>query len=425
MLVLLGGDEAAALGRRSDGALSLAYLPEYAGRSDATPLSRSLPLTALRHQSGNVESFFRGLLPENPELLAGLALDAGTSTRDVLGLLAHVGDDLPGAVRVRRHGNPSTGDGGVDWISLDEIASRLASLTNSQSRASGDYPHGRWSLAGAQAKLALRFEDGRWGIPWGIEPTTHILKPAIPGFGNYDLHEAVVTRGARLLGMSVAGSSLLALPNGSHAFVAERYDRDRDASGRVVRVHQEDLCQALGVPAWQKYEHQGGPGVKRISGLLASLSPEASASSAQRFFDALAFNYAIGGTDAHARNYSVLLSGGAATLAPLYDLNSALPFTRPDGARFAGVSKLHSAMRIGSNDAFTRVGETDWTACAQSLGLDPGMALDRLRVILGRVPMALTTAAKEITVESGVEPTVDWEDILGKYHQSLRIKAVD
>jgi serine/threonine-protein kinase HipA len=378
----------------------------------------------LHQESDNVEAFFRGLLPENPELLKLLAFDAGTSTRDVLGLLVHVGDDLPGAVRVRRHGNPSTSDGGVEWISLDEVASRLASLTNSQSRTAGDYPYGRWSLAGAQAKLALRFEDGRWGIPWGIEPTTHILKPAIPGFGNFDLHEAVVTRGARLLGMSVAGSSLLALPDGSHAFVAERYDRDRDVSGRIVRVHQEDLCQALGVPAWQKYEQQGGPGVKRISGLLASLSPEASGSSAQRFFDALSFNYAIGGTDAHARNYSILLSGGASTLAPLYDLNSALPFTRPDGARFAGLSKLHSAMRIGSNDAFTRVGETDWTACAQSLGLDPGMALDRLRAILGQVPMALTTAAIVITMESGVEPTVDWENLLGKFHQSLRIKAV-
>jgi serine/threonine-protein kinase HipA len=424
MLVLIGDDEVAMLGRRSDGVLTLAYLPDYASRSDATPLSRSLPLTVLHQQSGNVESFFRGLLPENPELLAGLAFDAGTSTRDVLGLLAHVGEDLPGAVRVRYQGHPPTGDGGVEWISLDEVASRLNSLTNSQSRIRREYPHGRWSLAGAQAKLALRFEDGRWGIPWGVEPTTHILKPAIPGFGDFDLHEAVVTRGARLLGMSAAGSSLLALPDGSHAFVAERYDRDLDGAGRIVRVHQEDLCQALGVPAWQKYEQQGGPGVTRIGGLLASLSPEAAAFSTQRFFDALAFNYAIGGTDAHARNYSILLSAGASTLAPLYDLNSALPFTRPDGVRFAGLSKLHSAMRIGSTDAFTRMGEADWTACAQGLGLDPGMALDRLRLILGEVSMALTTAAKVITMESEVEPTVDWEDLLGKYHQSLRIKAV-
>ena len=165
--------------------------------------------------------------------------------------------------------------------------------------------------------------------------------------------------------------------------------------------------------------------MKRIGGLLASLSHKNTASSAQRFFDAIGFNYAIGGTDAHTRNYSILLSGGASTLAPLYDLKSALPFTRPDGARFAGLSKLHSAMRIGSTDAFTRVGEADWTACAQSLGLDPGMALDRLRVILGQVPMALTTAAKVIAMESGVEPNVDWEPLLGKYHQSLYIKAVD
>ena len=249
MLVVIGDSEVALPGRRSGGGLLLGYLPEYASRPDATPLSRSLPLTVLNQESANVQSFFRGLLPENPELLKLLAFDAGTSTSDVLGLLVHVRDDLPGAVRVRNQGNPSTGDGGVKWISLDDLASRLASLTKSRSWAPGDYPHGRWSLAGAQVKLALRFEDGRWGVRWGIEPTTHILKLAIPGFGNFDLHEAVVTRGARRLGMSVAGFSLLALPDGSHAFATERYDGDRDASGRIVRVHQEDLCQALGVPA--------------------------------------------------------------------------------------------------------------------------------------------------------------------------------
>jgi serine/threonine-protein kinase HipA len=85
--------------------------------------------------------------------------------------------------------------------------------------------------------------------------------------------------------------------------------------------------------------------VTRISGLLASLSPEAVAVSVQRFFDALAFNYAIGGTDAHARNYSILLSGGASTLAPLYDLNSALPFTRPEPLLPSTTSIAHCRSR--------------------------------------------------------------------------------
>ncbi len=91
--------------------------------------------------------------------------------------------------------------------------------------------------------------------------------------------------------------------------------------------------------------------------------------------------------------------------------------------RFAGLSKLHSAMRIGSTDAFTRLGEADWTAYAQGLGLDPGMALDRWRTILRKVPTALTSAAGAIREESGVDPIIDWEQLLGKYHQRLRIKA--
>ncbi|MEI6506241.1 MAG: HipA domain-containing protein [Planctomycetota bacterium] len=141
-----------------------------------------------------------------------------------------------------------------------ELAECLADLR--RSAASGGLPlseHGQWSLAGAQAKLALAYADGQWGVPFGKVPTTHIVKPAIPVF---DAFEVTCLRAARLLGLSTA-----------HAWL-----------------------QSLGYPAWQKYERDGGPGLRQIGALVQRLPAHLREDSAVRLFDGLAFNYAVVGT---------------------------------------------------------------------------------------------------------------------------------
>ena len=338
-------------------------------------------------------------------------------------MLAHVGRDTAGALQILRLDVDPNHPGSIEWIDAAELAVRVAEVR--QSATSGlpiQHDNGRWSLAGAPGKLALRYENGQWGIPHGAEPTTHILKPAIPGFAKSDVTEAVLLTAARQLGLAAARTSVLRLPDESHVLVSQRYDRTRD--GRTwTRVHQEDLCQALGVAPSRKYQSDGGPGIAAIGGLFRRLPPAQGRASAARFLDALAYSYAIASTDGHAKNYSLLLAAGNATLAPLYDVNSALPYTRPKGGRYDNVRKLHSAFHLGRTDAFTRVEAQDWEVVARQLDLEPEFAVDRVREILARTPGAVEAAAREVLATARLTDAsaIDWTQILSDYHRALLV----
>ena len=401
------------------GGLHFDYDAAYRASSDATPLSMSLPLARDQHASAVVTGFFEALLPEQGPARARLELEAGVSRSNVFGLLAYVGRDLPGAVSIVSEGDGVPADGGVVPLTEHELADRVADLR--RSAASGGVPmseHGQWSLAGAQAKLAFAYTDGHWGVPFGSVPTTHIIKPAIPGYEQFDAFEVTCLRAARQLGLSTAKAWLQPLADGTHAAVVVRYDRVIEPDGSILRVHQEDLCQALAYPAWQKYEREGGPGLAQIGALLKRLPANLREGSASRLFDGLAFNYAIAGTDGHARNFSLLLSGPDAVLAPLYDLNSALPYTRPWGKRFDSVRRLHSSFVLGSTDALTRVDLEDWRSVGEHLGIDGDVAVDRVASILTRVPDAFVTASHEVAQESALTSAFDWEAAFVGYQKA-------
>jgi len=401
------------------GGLRFDYDTDYRDASDATPLSMSLPLTRDQHSSPAVSGFFEALLPERGPTRERLELESGVSRSNVLGMLSYVGRDLPGAVYIAPEGDGLLADGGVEPLTDVELAERLADLR--RSAASGAVPlseHGQWSLAGAQAKLALAYADGQWAIPFGSVPTTHIVKPAIPGYEHFDAFEVTCLRAARQLGMSTAHAWLQPLVDGTHAAVIVRYDRVVESDGTILRVHQEDFCQALAYPAWRKYERDGGPGLKQIGALIKRLPASFRVDSATRLLDALAYNYAIAGTDGHARNFSLLLSGPDAVLAPLYDLNSALPYTRPWGKRFDSVRKLHSSFVLGSTDAFTRVSAVDWLAVGEHLGIGGEAAVERVRSIITRVPESFDAAAHEVARESGLSVEFDWAAALGGLRQA-------
>jgi serine/threonine-protein kinase HipA len=393
--------------------LRFEYEPAYRDSSDATPLSMSLPITRDEHAPAAVTGFFEALLPEQGPARERLELESGVSRSNVFGLLAYVGRDLPGAVCIVPGGDGLPATGGVVPLTEVELAERLADLR--RSAASGGMPlseHGQWSLAGAQAKLALAYADGQWGVPFGSVPTTHILKPAIPGYEAFDAFEVTCLRAARLLGLSTAHAWLQPLVDGTHAAVVVRYDRVPGSDGSILRVHQEDFCQALAYPAWQKYERDGGPGLKQMGALIQRLPVHRREDSAVRLFDGLAFNFAIAGTDGHARNFSLLLSGPDAALAPLYDLNSALPYTRPWGRRFDSVRKLHSSFVLGTTDAFTRVNAADWRVVGEYLGIGGDAAVERMASIITRVPEAIEAASSEVAQEAGLPMTFDWSAAL-------------
>jgi len=212
----------------------------------------------------------------------------------------------------------------VEPVSNDEVAALLRGLRRDSGAWHPNAQSG-WSLAGAQPKLALAYDEltRGWAIPSGSRATTHILKPAIVGLDDHDLNEHLCLAAARALGLRAADSKVVRFGS-EQALVVRRYDRPL-IDGVVVRVHQEDFCQALGVHPQRKYQSDGGPTVDDLVGVLGSAGSQRD--DIGHLLRAVAYNWLILCTDAHAKNYSLLLSGRQVRLAPLYDLASAPPTT--------------------------------------------------------------------------------------------------
>src|SRR3546814_871051 len=177
-----------------------------------------------------------------------------------------------------------------------------------------------------------------------MTPPTHILKPAVAGFNEHDLNEHLCLRACQRLGLRAANTEVGVFDE-ERAIVVERYDRMIQRR-TWRRVHQEDMCQALGLHPSQKYQSDGGPSPDKIADLLrVSMPPRAASSAVEAFVDALAFNWLVAAPDAHAKNYALLLEGPQVRLAPLYDIASALAY--PDFHRSEEhTSELQSLMRI-------------------------------------------------------------------------------
>lgn len=376
---------------QSSGRLAFTYDDGWRDDPGATPLSLSLPLATRSHGDGPVRAFLWGLLPDSEQVLERWARSYQVSPRNAFALLGHVGEDCAGAAQFvvpERVAAMQGGEGGVEWLDEAGIAARIRGLRRDPT-AWHAATTGQFSLAGAQAKTALHHDPatGRWGDPWGTVPTTHILKPAVTGFDDHDLNEHLCLETARALGLRAAVSTVMSF-DGERAIVIERYDRRLSAAGGVARVHQEDACQALGVEPTVKYENEGGPTAEQVAGLLRrEVHPAAAADEAVWLLaDALAFNWIVAGTDAHAKNYSVLLAGRTVRLAPLYDIASALPYDD------MYMPKLRLAMRVGGEYRIARLTGRHWRRLAPAIGVDADALVARIDALAARVPDALAAA---------------------------------
>lgn len=251
-----------------------------------------------------------------------------------------------------------------------------------------------WSLGGAQEKIALRFENGTWFRCEGAAATTHILKPGIFRLQLQALNEYTCMELARGCGVPAAHVSYQ-LFSQEPAIVVERYDRVRQGRS-VLRIHQEDLCQALCVSPDQKYAADGGPSTPDVVSLLKTTAqPERNV---LQFALMLFFNYLIGGSDAHAKNFSVLIGDrGDAVLAPLYDAASILPYRESDR------ETLRMAMNIGGENRFGRVGKSSLVRFARTCELDA----DRIIELMGNLATAMLTSLDDVLSSSATFPGGD------------------
>lgn len=371
--------------------LTFIYRDDWRARNEATPLSVSMPLTAGAHPKRVVEPFLWGLLPDNEAVLRRWRRELGAPGAGPFGLLAALGEDLPGAmmlVRPERVDAVLEARGDVEWLTEEDVAELLRTVRRDHTAWLGPSAEGRWSLAGAQAKIALLREGDRWGRPSGAIATTHILKPAIAALDDHDLNEHLCLRAAARLGLRVARTSVAEFA-GERAIVVERYDRRRD-DGRLTRLHQEDLCQALAVHPSRKYESDGGPGPADVAEAIRShIRPhEHAEAGVAAFADALAFNWLIAGPDAHSKNYAFLLAGSQVRSAPLYDVASALPydeFYEP---------KVHLAMKIGGHYRLASIGRAAWERTAEVLALDAEALITRVAELSERTPDAFADVCR-------------------------------
>src|SRR6267378_7288847 len=303
LVVILDGRETGRVLQDDRGRLSFTY-NEARRAAAAYPLSISMPLALAEHSNAKIYPFLWGLLPDNEMVLDHWARKFHVSARNAFALIACVGEDCAGAVQFVRPERLEAilGEAPPPIEGLDDaaIAQRLRALREDHSAWRIPRDTGQFSLAGAQPKTALLLENGRWGVPSGRLPTTHILKPSTGEFEGHAENEHFCLQLARSFDLPAANSEIRRFED-QIAIIVERYDRIR--TGRTIRrVHQQDVCQALGLPPTKKYESDGGPGVREIAGLLTTFST-APAQDTNTFVGAMAFNWLVAGTDAHSKNY--------------------------------------------------------------------------------------------------------------------------
>ncbi|WP_350278877.1 type II toxin-antitoxin system HipA family toxin [Kribbella sp. HUAS MG21] len=404
LVIYLDGIRTGLLHQTPQGQYSFEYDDDYRTDPTTTPLSLSMPKATRRHLNKPVRAFISGLLPDSAAALQRIGRKYDVSPNNPFALLRHIGRDAAGAVQILPEDIASTDaanrQGDVDWLTEDDLNQTLSELAQSPDSWDPGRNGGRWSLAGAQSKIALfRSTDGRWGIPRDSTPTTHILKPSMPNYKAHHLNEHLCLRAAQLCGLPAAATELLA-DDRFEVLISRRYDRIND-SGRWIRLHQEDMCQALSVPPIKKYQDDGGPGVQQLGELLTRASLGASRrDNLRRMFDYIVFNAAIGATDAHAKNYSILLGPRDIQLAPLYDVATMLPY---DQGR-----NLKSAMKLGSTWQMTTVTDDDWIITGRRLGLSAAESLERTKAVKEIIPAAFQQAATEASVPEPLRRRASW-----------------
>lgn len=358
LIVLIGGTPAGHVTRQRDGSLSFRYEDAY----DGVPLSISMPVSNRSYPDKVIRPYLYGLLPDNKAVRSSIARQFEVHASSPLDLLACIGLDCPGAVQLCAEGDFDRAVGRPgSYVRLDEsdVESRLRRLqTAAEDSWVGREEH--WSLGGNQGKFALARIDGAWCECRGSAATTHIFKNGISGYRYQALNECICMRLAHACGLPCAEVEYGQFGD-EWAIIVSRYDRAAATDGRVVRLHQEDLCQALGVMPDRKYTSDGGPCASDVLRLLARTS--LAQQNVALFIRMLFFNCLIGAPDAHAKNYSLLLAPGPQVLmAPMYDVASGLAY---ESLRRKG----RLAMSIGGENRFGRMSATALGRFARNAGI--------------------------------------------------------
>jgi len=339
------------LRRERSGAIEFQYGAEWLSWPHTMPVSLSLPLREDAYSGAPVSAVFENLLPDNDTIRKRIAARARVQGIDAYSLLSAIGHDCVGALQFLRADIDPGPAGVIDGVAISnkEIADLLANLTTSPLGISEDEDF-RISIAGAQEKTALLHWQKRWYKPRGTTATTHILKPSIGRLPNgIDLthsveNEYLCMKLLESFGLPAAKATMGQFGE-RRVLIVERFDRLWTENGRLLRLPQEDCCQALSVPPTLKYESDGGPGIERILRLLRD--GDNPTEDQRTLMKTMVVFWLLGATDGHAKNFSIFLSpGGRYRMTPLYDVISAQPSVN---AREIRPNQFRLAMAVGNS----------------------------------------------------------------------------
>jgi serine/threonine-protein kinase HipA len=347
----------------------------------------SLPFTLGNEpiRGAKVGYYFDNLLPDADSIRTRLRSRFSTESTGAFDLLKAIGRDCVGAVQLMPGDEMPSGFDRIEGEALSGSAVEaaiVASLSPARVLGQDDGSDFRISIAGAQEKTALLFHQGRWCRPRGATPTTHILKLPLGLVGALQMdmkgsveNEFLCSRLMQHLGLPTARCEILEFGQ-QKVLSVERFDRRLQDEGWIVRLPQEDFCQALGLPASKKYEADGGPGMRAILRVLDA--GVTAAEDKHAFLKAQIVFWHLAATDGHAKNFSVFLErGGRHRLTPFYDVLSAWPVIGR-GPHALDPKKVRLAMAVRSKSPHWKLGEIrprTWDATAREAGFVDAQAL--------------------------------------------------
>ncbi|MDK9790645.1 type II toxin-antitoxin system HipA family toxin [Vibrio sp. D431a] len=393
--------------KAKNGAHSFIYAKEWLESDFARPISLSLQLRKTRHSSDAVINFFDNLLPDVTEVRNRIVARYKADSSQAFDLLEHIGRDSIGALTLLPvKGEPNFKQLEGRELDVDGLRDVLtAHMSKVPLGMREDYDDFRISVAGAQEKTALLKLDGKWHIPVGNTPTTHILKLPIgnivqPNF-TLDMSDSVENehfcmRLASKLGFNVPDTEIV-VADGVKALAVERFDRtwSRDKSW-ILRIPVEDFCQVKGLPSGMKYEADGGLGVQDVMDVLTGSSNALRDRVA--FFSFLIFQWLIGATDGHAKNFSLFIDrNNSYSLTPFYDVMSAFPVVGKKGLH---PKQLKLAMSLkgskGKKYQISKIFKRHFIDTAELVGIDKRLVDEMVVQFQAELPKALAAVTEDV-----------------------------
>ncbi len=400
--------EMVATWERGDRGGRLTHASQWLESPARRPLSLSLPLlpAGQSHRGEAVGDWFENLLPDSSDIRTRIRDRFGLRSTATFELLQAIGRDCVGAVQLLPDATRPADLHDIRFRPLDEaqVAALLRSVTAAPGpgRLAGDHDVFRISIAGAQEKTGLLHHQGGWCVPLGSTPSTHIFKLPLGLVGNVraDMGDSVENEWLCLrlmaaFGLPVAEAAMERF-DGQRVLVVSRFDRRLAANGSWwMRLPQEDMCQAFGLPPSRRYESDGGPGIVRIMELLRLSEEPADRAT---FFKSQVLFWMLSATDGHAKNFSLhIQAGGRFRLTPLYDVLSVHPIMGP-GANRLDPHRAELAMAVAGSNRYRRLRDIrrrHWNETARACGIPDG-AESWIRELLDNVESAIASVERQL-----------------------------